>query len=575
MSQKIRILHLSDLHIPLDFEESEEYARFKEALIADLQEQKKKDGAWDVLVVSGDLIDKGNIEIFEKQKFRDMFKEIIRITGVDKKVIMVPGNHDAKRPTKQSGVNLVRERMIEDSLNRDTLDELEVRFKHFRKGCNSIVRGMCSKEETFGIKDLMIKGNYYRFISLNSSLGTRDACDYGNLIISKIQLSTLVKKINKKIKPKVTFLVMHHPIDWLSYQERCLLQEYMENESGLNVDIILHGHIHDGQINLTSSLDSHIVTLVTGIGYEKNEIFSDNVNHSRRPNHYRYATYEVDSEANTIHGILRKTNDKANFMPDTSMYRKINQNGEFIIPLKIDFKLETYELNIPLYGKQLVSPRVLDKIDFVLAKTREFRNYMIRDINSKLGRRKRGVKTTSDKIASAFMQMCINFKLFYFPDIDNNNIRIHLRHYFSKGQEDDSGCHDAFISFSGDVKKTVPVSKIAWGTKNNLIYYAYKEQRTLIGTLNQNYAYVNPNSEWDEFITVALSYNDFTPETIPPLSFGVSFKWKDMDKDKIDDIYMILLAMSYVGINHVLQEIITYIDMRCKIKNNIEDILKK
>lgn len=576
MPQKIRILHLSDLHIQEDMDKSEEFRKFKEKFLDDLNNERKRCGDWDVLVISGDLIDQGHIEVFKKPEFKEFINKIIENTGISKNsIIIVPGNHDAKRPSKTSGLNLIRDKKDEKmSLDLTALQELEVRFDGFRNACNSLsTKKLYKRNQTSGIKDIKVGNAFYRFIMLNSALGTRDKFDYNNLFVSNIQLESLLKDINRKIKPEITFLVMHHPIDWLSYQERQLLEEYMQDETGLNVDVVLHGHIHDGQINLVSNLDSNIVFLVTGIGYERGEIYSGGEEHSKRPNHYRYATYEICKSQNLIHGILRKSNNVLAFKPDTSMYKGINQDGEFEIPLKLNSKLETYSIKIPINGDVLLTPLLLSKIDYVVNVTREFRNYMLRDIETTL-KAKKTQKTPAEKIASVFMRICINFKLFYFKNIESTNIRVHLRHYYP-ASESDEAYHGVFMSYCGHNENKNPVSKIIWGSKNNLIYHAYKEKRALIGTINKNNAYTNPKSEWDEYMTVALTYGGFSPNSIPPLSFGVSFKWKKLDKETIEEINMILFAMSYLGIESVLQEILTYLDLRLKIKSNIKTIIER
>lgn len=62
---------------------------------------------------------------------------------------------------------------------------------------------------------------------------------------------------------------MHHPMDWFTYEERVLLEEYIADETKFNVDIILNGHIHNGQVSLKSDLDTNIITLVSGVGYSR------------------------------------------------------------------------------------------------------------------------------------------------------------------------------------------------------------------------------------------------------------------------------------------------------------------
>ena len=94
-----RWLHLSDLHVGAR-DQANLWPRFKTLLFDDLTKAIAKSGAFDVVVFSGDLVNKGEFSEFEALD-ELLFGLIGKLgeLGPKPKIITVPGNHDLSRPS--------------------------------------------------------------------------------------------------------------------------------------------------------------------------------------------------------------------------------------------------------------------------------------------------------------------------------------------------------------------------------------------------------------------------------------------------------------------------------------------
>lgn len=76
-----------------------------------------------------------------------------------------------------------------------------------------------------------------------------------------------------------------------------------------------------------------------------------------------------------MEGRLRISNQKNFFGSDTTLYKKINNNGIFSIPLKIDYGLSMRQLEIPLGTKIVVNDSLLETLDCVIKNLWDFENF--------------------------------------------------------------------------------------------------------------------------------------------------------------------------------------------------------
>lgn len=563
MGNKIRILHLSDLHIPENVKEDNEFKSVKQRLMADISSQKKKFGDINIIVFTGDIVNKGHSELFETEELKKFFEDIIRQAGADKEnVLLVPGNHDASRPDASDIVDKYITSVRTEQKITEKPEEVRFlcgRFERFTKFHTQII-GDESIKNSYGVRDIVIQDQVYRFILLNSSIGTRDSDDYGNLFITKVQLDEIVNSFNDQVAPQLTFVLMHHPMEWLCYDERNLLNEYIADDTKFKADIVLNGHIHTGQISLASDLDTNIITLVSGVGYTRGKKGESAIKTSQ----YRYAIYEIDMQKNFLHGILRATNNKKVFTADTTLYTKINHDGEFCIPIKLDYDLMTQSINVPLKSQVALSSALVGEIKNIVEAIHDLGINVKQFVDDSVKRKRKGV-STEEKLEGVLFKICTHFRSMLFKDIKEGDIRIHFRHYF-EDLETNQKEHRVIMSVYGEQKDKNFVTSIPWQETNNLIYYSYTNNRTLIQSLNKEKAYNNPESQWDDFLTLAISYMGFKEKKIPAMSFGISFKYKNLQPDQQEHIQNILYALSFVGLEQVMQNIIEYASAKIKFK---------
>jgi Predicted phosphohydrolases len=355
---KIGILHLSDLHLTSNQKEldDKDVRNLKKQLIKSINNIKKENEI-NVVAVTGDVINKGKVKDYSFVK--EFFMEISEETQIAlNKFIFTPGNHDVKRDKFIRTLD-IREMDEYTSFKNHFLG----RFSDFCKFYKELTNDTSSiSYDSYGIKDIEIDKRIIRFIVINSSLCTNDNQDFMKLVISKHQLESIGDKIrNTETDPILTIALMHHPIQWLDSDEQEQLLEYFEDE--FNVNILLHGHTHEGRVYGNMDIDRTLINFVTGIGYDKNE--KENYKKLK----YRIAYYNFDTDKNIIEGKLLVTNDKLRFVPDTSKYRKINVNGYFSLnyPLNNINKLNLYNQYFNSYEPQSAQNNIdlIDKVSIL------------------------------------------------------------------------------------------------------------------------------------------------------------------------------------------------------------------
>lgn len=257
----MRIVHLSDIHLSKsNFEEFRN--TYCDALIRDLRsfnDSKKID----VIVITGDLVDKGGQSLYEIDGFEDktlypnpyiIFEKIfitpiINALGLSKdNFLFVPGNHDID----ESEILLRDEYELTQKLTIDNIDEhlkSNIDFKYSKR-----IKNFKAFEEYFHNEQSNYEYSnnqsifYYHFESLNigfilinDSWRCRSQKLFGDdkLMFGVNQFYNGLNTL-KSYDTKLNIALMHHPIDEFRESkelERCL------NIS--NISFYLYGHYHD------------------------------------------------------------------------------------------------------------------------------------------------------------------------------------------------------------------------------------------------------------------------------------------------------------------------------------------
>ncbi|KOS68166.1 hypothetical protein AEA09_06095 [Lysinibacillus contaminans] len=320
------ILHLSDLHI--SSKEDPSNKELRQELIKDIKKmQTTKNIRIDSIAMTGDVVDKGG----DPRAFDlalEFFENLCNECDIKKEnIIFVPGNHDIPRRSRLV-TSLIEDDFYDEDISTEHWESLKIRFKDFENFTTLLTGRTDFIDSNLGSGTITLDINNFKvkFLLLNSSWSTVGESDYNNLLIGKWQLERLKQLSKASENGDLTFLLMHHPIDWLRNEEKDLLTQNLINNQDLYTNFILHGHIHDGKFESYSNPDGTIRSLVTGIGYPDKSQKGPGISKNSK---CRYSIYNFNLDENKIQFYLRVSNEYGKFVSDTNLYAKAGDNGEF------------------------------------------------------------------------------------------------------------------------------------------------------------------------------------------------------------------------------------------------------
>jgi len=266
----IRWLHLSDLHLGCRGEDL--WWQVQEVLEKSVSDMAQRLGPPDLLLLSGDLTNTGDPKEFKRVD--RLLDALLGWLQADPLIVAVPGNHDLQRPQGLAAVALrplerygqggddedirLFEEILwdqkdaspiqplfagfQDWFRRRLLPDLEKRAKlhrsHFPGDC-------CLEVEIPGAFPLCLVG-------LNSTWQQYKGGDFErklSLPLRQFQAALPKTKgaspLNVFQRHPRSFLMMHHPLDWLSRSGRQVFFESIYPPD--RFDLCLHGHMHEGR----------------------------------------------------------------------------------------------------------------------------------------------------------------------------------------------------------------------------------------------------------------------------------------------------------------------------------------
>jgi len=387
----MRIIHLSDFH--LNKKSEYEYDEFLiDALIKDLEERNREE-AIELIILSGDLIDKGGESYGGALQAFDRFKEKVISPLTDNlnlgkdRIYFVVGNHDIERHldseiiesgTRQSLVTIEKINSFLDE-NKETLSSQLKRISAFKKFESkfyddvNVEKQISNFDSNFKIQI----GNKTAGIScLNSAWRCYSDADKSNLILGEKQV------INAKNFVKgcdIKLLIFHHPIDWLLDIDRRNVEPIITDE----FDLLFNGHVHSTNTRISIDFYGKLFISVASGNIGK-EIRSDSREFSPA---YTIIDYN-DIEKNVTSIFRRYNHPSRRFVLNTDK----GDEGKKVFPIPSPHDLSVYqketkvledlindkvnELNTHLisYGTDSISPKSLDEI-FVLPDIIDRPNY--------------------------------------------------------------------------------------------------------------------------------------------------------------------------------------------------------
>lgn len=340
----LTILHLSDLHISWNGNKTQ-YPVLHQNMVSDIKKQSEYFENNVIVVVTGDIVQKGE---YTEQTigavisfFQDLRLAILgesRDSGENEEdsiksqkfvdIFIVPGNHDKKRTNLQENIaDLIAGKSTPlPGIYDDLLHENCLSFSDYSQLVAQIYNVFDVKDRhintiahTYGAN--MVEIDYgregklrYLFISLNTALNCVGDSDQRNLRLGQKQIDKIQQEINNMPIPyaDLTFVLAHHPPQWLVGSEEDSLQNRMLSPAYWKSSLYLCGHVHQRDAISWHNTHHSLTTLMTGFGWpDSGNVHSDI---------HLYSVYVINLDFNSVDIYVRSTNDGGVFVPDFRFY---------------------------------------------------------------------------------------------------------------------------------------------------------------------------------------------------------------------------------------------------------------
>lgn len=262
-----RWLHLSDLHFGMKGQ-APLWSNLKHQLYDDLPLLFEQSGPWDLVIFSGDIVQKGVAAEFAgaTDALVELYGKLSGL-GCSPKFIAVPGNHDIVRPAENDmSVMLlqqwqknatVREEFLRTNTSpyRKTVEESLSNYQAWYDDLPNAgipvldaARGYLPGDQAVSIP---INGKQVGIVCLNSTwLQLSKDNKEGDLHVDHSQLSTMLPEAEGWCRSNdFNLLITHHPVEWLNSENQTTWRTEIAPPG--RFDLHLFGHMHEP---LSSSL---------------------------------------------------------------------------------------------------------------------------------------------------------------------------------------------------------------------------------------------------------------------------------------------------------------------------------
>lgn len=263
----MRIVHLSDIHLSSD-NIGDLRLHYLNSLIADLKNINKEEKEIDLIIISGDLVDKGGSSLLSLQEYTlltnpyDIFeKEFIiplceKLPFIKEKIIFIPGNHDIDREkideiieagltslfTTSQKANEISNKYILTP-NKININRIE-NYLEFEKKYHAN-----NKSLTYHFSDLESKVIYnYKGtkigIALINDTWRCSSNKVENHYVGTNQFHKSLQYFNQN-NTLFNIAVMHHPLECMNQNEKEEIENILHN---FPFEILLIGHEHKTRV---------------------------------------------------------------------------------------------------------------------------------------------------------------------------------------------------------------------------------------------------------------------------------------------------------------------------------------
>ncbi|MEP2758664.1 MAG: metallophosphoesterase [Hyphomicrobiales bacterium] len=271
-----RWLHFSDLHFGMK-DQQPLWANLKHFLYDDLPRLFDQSGPWDLMIFSGDIVQKGDPEEFlgATEVLNELYSHLAKL-NCNPRFIAVPGNHDLVRPDKDDMAVMllqdwqkkvaVREKFLNDTSSqyRTTVTNSLANYQAWYEDLSNA--GIPVLETKQGllpgdqVRRIEIEEGKVGIVGLNSTwLQLSQDTKSGDLHVDHRQLSSMLPDAEGWCRQNhFNLLITHQPVDWLNDDNLATWKKEIAPPS--RFDIHLFGHMHEPASDSRSTMGSSPIT---------------------------------------------------------------------------------------------------------------------------------------------------------------------------------------------------------------------------------------------------------------------------------------------------------------------------
>jgi predicted phosphodiesterase len=222
-----------------------------------------------LLFVTGDLTQSGKPDQFlSVSTFLDT---LLTATGLSKdRLFVLPGNHDVDRTHV---AQLTRTLSTEDesvayfaAKSRKYHFDKFTAFSNWHNSYFGATNAWIVDRTVQQPLVITIDGTRIGILRINSSLFSAGDDDFGKLWIGRRCLHEALQETHA-LTADYWIALTHHPLSWLHPSER----RNIKSELTAHVDCLLHGHLHDTDVESVAGLNGTVVQLAAGATYQTRE----------------------------------------------------------------------------------------------------------------------------------------------------------------------------------------------------------------------------------------------------------------------------------------------------------------
>lgn len=340
-AQRLRILHLSDLH---DRGPREREPWRRRRVLGEAWEQNlgelQQDGPIDLVCMTGDVADWG-----QEQEYAAVtpFLETLltRLTLQKERLFVIPGNHDIARNIAPDAWQTVRSRLEQgaeaqgfsrwmagqagpplgiEAAWREQVLARQAAYRHWVQ--HTLGRPELAPEQSphgaLGYR-ATVRLPVYSFdvhiLGLDTGWLAGDKADAGRLRLTEDQLMRLATQADGRPLAGLRLALMHHPFHDLADGSACrrLLAGH--------VDLVLRGHLHETELETWADPERQVRQLAAGCLYEGHQA-------DQYPNACHVLTLTLDAQGQVVHTEVRLrawSPRGGHWHDDDSLYRDSRQ----------------------------------------------------------------------------------------------------------------------------------------------------------------------------------------------------------------------------------------------------------